>query len=65
MLFRSPFTTPFELYAWSFGPRMLLNGQHWQFVGMYVALTLACVVVNVVFRWWWLKLPLDRPAEGE
>ena len=63
--FAAPFTTPFELYAWSFGPRMLLNGQHWQFVGMYVALTLACVVVNVVFRWWWLKLPLDRPAEGE
>lgn len=60
--FAAPFTTPFELYAWSFGPRMLLNGQHWQFVGMYVALTLACVVVNVVFKWWWLKLPLDRPA---
>lgn len=60
--FAAPFTTPFELYAWSFGPRMLLNGQHWQFVGMYVALTLACVVVNLVFRWWWLKLPLDRPA---
>lgn len=60
--FAAPFTTPFELYAWSFGPRMLLNGQHWQFVGMYVALTLACVVVNLVFKWWWLKLPLDRPA---
>ena len=60
--FAAPFTTPFELYAWSFGPRMLLNGQHWQFVGMYVALTLACVAVNLIFRWWWLKLPLDRPA---
>lgn len=60
--FAAPFTTPFELYAWSFGPGMLLNGKHWQFVGMYVALTLACVVVNVIFRWWWLKLPLDRPA---
>ena len=60
--FAAPFTTPFELYAWSFGPGMLLNGKHWQFVGMYVALTLACVVVNMIFRWWWLKLPLDRPA---
>lgn len=60
--FAAPFTTPFEMFAWGFGPMMLLNGQHWQFVGMYVALTLACVVVNVVFKWWWLKLPLDRPA---
>lgn len=60
--FAAPFTTPFELYAWSFGPGMLLNGKHWQFVGMYVALTLACVAVNMIFRWWWLKLPLDRPA---
>ena len=60
--FAAPFTTPFEMYAWGFGPMMLLGGRHWQFVGMYVALTLACVAVNMIFRWWWLKLPLDRPA---
>ncbi|MEY8230929.1 sodium/glutamate symporter [Oscillospiraceae bacterium 50-16] len=63
--FAAPFTTPFEMYAWGFGPMMLLGGRHWQFVGMYVALTLACVAVNMIFRWWWLKLPLDRPAVEE
>ena len=60
--FAAPFTTPFEMYAWGFGPMMLLGGRHWQIEGIYVALTLACVAVNMIFRWWWLKLPLDRPA---
>ena len=32
--FAAPFTTPFEMYAWGFGPMMLLGGRHWQFVGM-------------------------------
>lgn len=63
--FAAPFTTPFELYAWSFGPSLLLGGKHWQFVGMYTALFAACIIVNLVFRWWWLKLPLDRPAVEE
>lgn len=61
----APFTTPFEMFAWSMGPIMLLNGQHWTFIGMYLALTAACIIVNLVFKWWWLKLPLDRKAEGE
>lgn len=63
--FAAPFTTPFELYAWSFGPSLLLGGQHWRFVGLYLALFAACIIVNLVFRWWWLKLPLDRPAVEE
>lgn len=61
----APFTTPFEMFAWSMGPIMLLNGQHWTFIGMYLALTAACIIVNLMFKWWWLKLPLDRKAEGE
>lgn len=61
----APFTTPFEMFAWSMGPMMLLGGQHWQFIGLYLALTAACIIVNVVMKWWWIKMPLDRPAEGE
>ena len=25
----------------------------------------ACIIVNKMFKWWWVKLPLNRPAEGE
>lgn len=63
--FAAPFTTPFEMFAWGLGPMMLMNGQHWQFVGMYTALFAACIIVNLVFKWWWLRLPLDRPAVEE
>lgn len=63
--FAAPFTTPIEMFAWSMGPMMLLNGAHWKFIGIYLVIMAACVIVNIVFKWWWLKLPLDRPAEGE
>lgn len=62
--FAAPFTTPIEMFAWSMGPMMLLNGNHWKFVGIYLAITAACVIVNMTLKWWWLKEPLDRPAEG-
>lgn len=57
-----PLTTPFELFGWSAGPIMLLNGQHWTFIGIYILITVGCVLVNKIFHWWWLKEPLDRPA---
>lgn len=60
-----PLSTPIEMFAWSMGPIMLLNGQHWQFVLGYLAVMMACIIVNRIFKWWWIKLPLDRPAEGE
>lgn len=60
-----PLTTPFELFAWSAGPIMLLNGQHWTFIGLYLLITVACVVVNKLFHWWWIKEPLDRPAVSD
>lgn len=63
--FAAPFTTPIEMFAWSMGPIMLMNGQHWTFVAIYLAILAACVIVNRLFKWWWLKLPLNRPAEGE
>lgn len=63
--FAAPFTTPIEMFAWSMGPMMLLGGAHWQFVGMYLAITAVCIIVNHIFKWWWIKMPLDRPAEGE
>ena len=62
--FAAPFTTPIEMFAWSMGPMMLLNGNHWKFVGIYLAITASCVIVNMTLNWWWLKEPLDRPAEG-
>ena len=60
-----PLTTPFEMFAWSMAPIMLLHGQHWQFIGLYLVIFAACIVVNLIFKWWWIKLPLNRPAEGE
>jgi ESS family glutamate:Na+ symporter len=60
-----PISTPIELFAWSAGPIMLLNGQHWTFIGIYLLVMLACVVANKVFKWWWISEPLDRPAVGE
>ncbi len=60
-----PLTTPIEMFAWGAGPAMLLGGQHWAFAGIYTLVLIACIVVNMVFRWWWLKLPLDRPSEEE
>lgn len=63
--FAAPFTTPIEMFAWSMGPIMLLNGQHWTFIGIYLLITIVCIVVNMMFKWWWIKLPLDRPSEAE
>lgn len=60
-----PLTTPFEMFGWAAGPVMLLNGQHWTFIAIYVALTIGCVVCNKMFGWWWLKEPLNRPAVEE
>lgn len=62
--FAAPFTTPIEMFAWSMGPMMLMNGNHWKFIGLYLAILAACIIFNIVFKWWWLKEPLDRPAEG-
>ena len=63
--FAAPFTTPAEMFAWSMGPMMLLNGSHWKFIGIYLVIMAACIIANIVFKWWWLKLPLDRPGVEE
>lgn len=63
--FAAPFTTPIEMFAWSMGPIMLMNGQHWIFIGMYLIITIACIVFNKLFKLWWIELPLDRPSEEE
>ena len=60
-----PLTTPIEMFAWSMAPTMLMCGQHWQFIGLYLLIFVACIVVNHIFKWWWIKLPLNRPGEGE
>lgn len=60
-----PLTTPIEMFAWSMAPTMLMCGQHWQFIGLYLLILVACIVVNHIFKWWWIKMPLNRPGEGE
>ena len=57
--------TPIEMFAWSFGPLMLMHDQHWLFCGIYLALTIACFVVCRIFGWWWGGLPKARPALAE
>ncbi|MFV0497556.1 MAG: sodium/glutamate symporter [Candidatus Fimivivens sp.] len=61
----APFNTPIEMFAWSMGPLMLMRGEHWLFIGIYLAATAACIILCHIFRWWWRKEPLNRPAEGE
>lgn len=57
-----PLNTPLELFAWSAGPIMLMTGQHWAFVGIYLAISIACIIIARIFKWWYWKIPLgDRP----
>ncbi|WP_150824525.1 sodium/glutamate symporter [Megasphaera sp. DJF_B143] len=56
--------TPFEMFAWSFGPIMLMQGQHWLFAGLYLALTIACFVVCKACGWWWGGTDKHRPGLG-
>lgn len=56
--------TPFEMFAWSFGPIMLMQGQHWLFCGLYLALTIACFVVCRACGWWWGGTDKHRPGLG-
>ncbi|GAA0314421.1 sodium/glutamate symporter [Oceanobacillus oncorhynchi subsp. oncorhynchi] len=57
-----PLNTPLELFAWSAGPIMLMTGQHWAFVGIYLAISIACFVIARIFKWWYWKIPLgERP----
>jgi len=63
--FAAPFTMPPEMFGWGMAPSMLLQGQHWQFIGINLAILLACIILNLVMKWWWIKLPLNRPAVDE
>ena len=57
-----PLNTPIEMFIWAAGPAMLLGGQHWAFVGIYVAIAVACLVISKVFKWWYSGVPLaGRP----
>lgn len=57
-----PLNTPIEMFIWAAGPAMLLGGQHWVFVGIYIAIALACIIINKIFKWWYADQPLaGRP----
>lgn len=57
-----PLNTPVEVFAWSAGPVMLLGGSHWGFIGIYLAISIVCLVISKVFKWWYSDIPLSgRP----
>lgn len=59
-----PINTPIELLAWSAGPAMLLGGQHWTFAGIYIAITIVCVIISIKFKWWYWKVPFGERPEA-
>lgn len=61
----SPINTPIELLAWSIGPVMLMGGQHWTFIGIFVAITIAWLVIAKIFKWTYTKQPLSGRGRAE
>lgn len=54
--------TPFEMFAWTMGPIMLLNGKHWMFLGIYGLISFLCLTINIGLKWWYWDEPLaGRP----
>ncbi len=49
--------TPVEIFAWSAGPSMLMTGKHWQFVGVYAAMTLGTLILAKAMGWWYGSMP--------
>lgn len=59
----TPLCTLVEMFAWGFGPLMLLSGQHWLFVGVYALGAIAMFTAARVLKFWYWKIPLsDRKA---
>lgn len=57
------FNTPIELFAWSAGPIMLMTGKHWLYIGIFALMSVGCIVLSMIFKWWYVKIPLkDRGA---
>lgn len=59
-----PLNTPIELFAWSAGPAMLLGGQHWTFAGIYIAISIVCLLISIKFKWWYWSTPIDKRPEA-
>lgn len=57
--------TIFEMLAWTLGPIMLLNGSHWQFVGMFLLVSIVCLGINISFKWWYASEPLKGRPDVE
>lgn len=59
----TPLCTIVEMFAWGFGPLMLLSGQHWLFVGIYLIEAIALFAAARIFKFWYWKIPLaERKA---
>lgn len=59
-----PINTPLEIFTWSAAPFMLLNGQHWWLVGIYVVISAGLLLVCRVSGWWWQSLPLTGRGDA-
>lgn len=56
----TPLCTLVELFAWGFGPLMLMTGKHWLFVGVYLAEAIILFVICRVCKFWYRDIPLSE-----
>lgn len=56
----TPLCTLVELFAWGFGPLMLMSGQHWLFVGVYALEAIILFAITRACKFWYTKIPLSE-----
>lgn len=56
----TPLCTIIELFAWGFGPLMLLSGQHWLFAGIYLLEAIVLFTISRICRFSYAKIPLSE-----
>ncbi len=56
----TPLCTLVELFAWGFGPLMLLSGQHWLFAGVYLLEAVVLLSAARICKFWYPKVPLSE-----
>lgn len=56
----TPFTSFFEIIAWSVAPALLIAGKGWWVVIIPLALTITTFIVAIAMKLWWPKIPLNE-----
>lgn len=54
----SPWISFAEIVVWSLVPVMLINGKGWTVVGGAAAICIVSLLVSIVCKAWWGKVPL-------